>query len=106
MGMAHLGGLTDVARVPADWVLPLPAGLTLRQAMALGTAGFTAALSVERLEHMGLEPASATSDRPLERGRWAGAVDAVGGATLAYLLRTMRQGDSIAASGNTGGAEL
>jgi len=41
--------------------------------------------------------------RPLERARWAGAVDAVGGATLAYLLRTMAYGGSIAISGNAGG---
>jgi putative YhdH/YhfP family quinone oxidoreductase len=49
---------------------------------------------------------SAASDRPLETMRWAGAVDAVGGSTLAYLLRTMKFGASIALSGNTGGATL
>jgi putative YhdH/YhfP family quinone oxidoreductase len=161
LGVAHHGGYAERARVPADWVVPLPAGLTLRQAMALGTAGFTAALSIDRLEYMGLRPdagpvlvtgasggvgsiamdilaargyhvvastgsaeahaylrdlgareildraeTSAPSERPLERGRWAGAVDAVGGATLAYLLRTMAYGGSIALSGNAGGAAV
>ena len=50
------------------------------------------------------EEVSAESDRPMETQRWAGAVDAVGGSTTAYLIRTMMQGGSIALSGNTGGA--
>lgn len=58
LGVAHHGGYAELARVPADWVVPLPDGLDEREAMALGTAGFTAALSVERLEHDGLEPGS------------------------------------------------
>lgn len=58
LGMAHDGGLAGCARVPADWVLPLPAGLTLREAMMLGTAGFTAALAVSRLEQLDLAPAN------------------------------------------------
>ena len=158
LGVAHHGGFAELARVPGEWVVPLPDGLTTRQAMALGTAGFTAALSVARLEELGLEAGagpvivtgasggvgstavdilaargytvaastgsadthdflrelgateildraetSAASDRPLERTHWAGAVDPVGGATLAYLLRTMNYGASIAISGNTGG---
>ncbi len=161
IGVAHHGGLAELARVPAGWVVPLPNGLTTRQAMALGTAGFTAALSVATLEEAGLKPGtgpvivtgasggvgstavdilaargyevaastgsadahdylkalgattildrdetSAASTRPLERGRWAGAVDAVGGSTLAYLLRTTNYGGSIAVSGNAGGVEL
>jgi len=56
LGVAHHGGYAAYARVPADWVLPLPDGLSGRQAMALGTAGFTAALSVQRLEDRGLSP--------------------------------------------------
>jgi putative YhdH/YhfP family quinone oxidoreductase len=159
-GVAHHGGLSELACVPACWVVPLPPGLTTRQAMALGTAGFTAALSVARLEGAGLTPdagrvlvtgasggvgstavdilaargytvaastgsagshaylralgateivdraeTSAASTRPMERGRWAGAVDAVGGSTLAYLLRTINYGGSIAISGNAGGVE-
>ena len=56
LGVAHHGGYAAYARVPADWVLPLPDGLSGRRAMALGTAGFTAALSVQRLEDRGLSP--------------------------------------------------
>jgi acrylyl-CoA reductase (NADPH) len=54
LGVAHHGGFAEVARVPADWVVPLPDGLSARDAMALGTAGFTAALSIVRLEAHGL----------------------------------------------------
>jgi putative YhdH/YhfP family quinone oxidoreductase len=57
IGVAHHGGYAERARVPADWVVKLPAGLTHRDAMALGTAGFTAALAVVRMEHEGLTPA-------------------------------------------------
>ena len=56
LGVARHGGYADFARVPALWVVPLPAGMTLREAMVLGTAGFTAALSVKRLEDRGLRP--------------------------------------------------
>src|SRR6185437_11803670 len=49
LGVAHPGGFAELARVPADWVVKLPAGLTAREAMAIGTAGFTAALSIHRL---------------------------------------------------------
>jgi putative YhdH/YhfP family quinone oxidoreductase len=162
LGVSHHGGFAEYARVPADWVVPLPEGLSARQAMAVGTAGYTAALSAHLLEERGgLEPGdgpvlvtgatggvgstavsilagrghevvassgkadehdylralgaseivsrdetSADSDRPLESQRWAGAVDAVGGSTLAYILRTLRIGGSVAASGNTGGFKL
>lgn len=56
MGVAHDGGFSEVCRVPADWVVPLPKGLTLIDAMALGTAGYTAGLAVELLELNGLAP--------------------------------------------------
>ena len=56
LGVAHHGGYAEYARVPGDWVVPLPDGLSTRQAMAIGTAGFTAAMSVARLEKHGLEP--------------------------------------------------
>jgi putative YhdH/YhfP family quinone oxidoreductase len=56
IGVGQHGGYAEVARVPADWVVPLPDGLSARDAMALGTAGFTAALSVVRLEENGLSP--------------------------------------------------
>ena len=56
IGVAHDGGYAQYARIPADWVVPLPKGLDLFESMALGTAGFTAALAVERMEHDGLRP--------------------------------------------------
>ena len=56
IGVAHHGGYAEFARLPADWVRKLPAGLTLKEAMALGTAGFTAALAVLRMEENGLRP--------------------------------------------------
>jgi NADPH2:quinone reductase len=56
LGESHDGGFAERLRVPADWVVPLPAGLDLREAMALGTAGFTAALAVHRMELNGQRP--------------------------------------------------
>jgi acrylyl-CoA reductase (NADPH) len=56
LGVAHHGGYAEYARVPAGWVVPLPDGLSVRQAMALGTAGYTAAYSVVQLEDRGLTP--------------------------------------------------
>ena len=56
LGVAHHGGYAEYARVPAEWVVPLPDGLSRRQAMAIGTAGFTAALAVARLERHGVQP--------------------------------------------------
>jgi len=56
LGESHDGGFSEVARVPADWVVPLPTGLSLFDAMALGTAGFTAALAIDRLEQNGQQP--------------------------------------------------
>ncbi len=158
LGVSHYGGFSEYARVRADWVVPLPAGMTLKEAMALGTAGFTAALAIYKLERNGLKPqngpvlvtgatgglgsisisilknraysvvastgkesehaylkalgadeiltreeTTAESNRPLEKERWAASVDAVGGATMAYLLRTTRIGGSVASCGNTGG---
>ena len=56
MGMSHTGGFAEYARVPADWVVPLPENLSLRDAMVFGTAGFTAALSILALEDNGMDP--------------------------------------------------
>jgi acrylyl-CoA reductase (NADPH) len=56
LGVAHDGGYAELARVPAGWVVPLPDGLPARTAMAIGTAGFTAALAVVALEERGLAP--------------------------------------------------
>jgi putative YhdH/YhfP family quinone oxidoreductase len=160
LGVAHHGGYAGVARVPAEWVVPLPDGLTAREAMVVGTAGYTAALSVLTLLDHGLESGAGTvlvtgatggvgsmavamlarlgctvaastgkadaaaflrelgatevvdraeladAGKPLQSVRWAGAVDAVGGATLANVLATLAPGGAVAASGNVGGAEL
>ncbi len=78
IGVAHHGGYAERARLPADWVLPLPQGLSLEQAMALGTAGLTAGLAVARMEHCGLTPA---------RGPVAvtGATGGVGGLAIDML---------------------
>jgi len=56
LGTGQFGGFSEIARVPAEWVVPLPKGLSLKEAMILGTAGFTAALSVQRLEDNQLDP--------------------------------------------------
>jgi len=161
IGVAHHGGFAELARIPAAWIVPMPAGLDARRAMMVGTAGYTAALSVDALERAGLVvgagpvlvtgatggvgsmavgmlaarghevvastgkadetewllslgasevlPRSETSlesTRPLDRERWAGAIDCVGGSTLGYVLRTLRYGASVAASGLTGGTDL
>jgi acrylyl-CoA reductase (NADPH) len=161
LGVAHHGGFAEFARVPAAWVVPLPDGMSARAAMALGTAGFTAALSVVRLEEHGVragdgpvlvlgatggvgstavailaarghevhaatgkadeadflrslgaseilsrEETSADPERPMEKQRWAGVVDPVGGAATAYALRTTRYGGAVALSGLTGGTDL
>jgi putative YhdH/YhfP family quinone oxidoreductase len=161
IGVAHFGGFSEYARIPGDWVVPLPDGLTLSEAMVYGTAGFTAALSVHRLEENGLSPeqgkvlvTGATggvgsiavsilaklgydvvastgkaaehdylkrigakeiisreevcgeSIKPLDKQLWAGAVDPVGGRTLAAVLSKIKYGGSVAVSGLTGGAEL
>lgn len=58
IGVAHHGGYAEYGRVPADWVVPLPKGMSLFDAMALGTAGYTAALGVVRMEENGLAPAN------------------------------------------------
>ena len=161
IGVSHHGGFSEYARLKADWIVPLPQGLTLKEAMALGTAGFTAALAIHQLEKNGLKPeqgpvlvtgatggvgsiaisifsklgyavaassgkeseyeylrslgastilsreeTSAESSRPLEKERWSGCVDAVGGSTLAYLLRSTLYAGSVAACGNTAGANF
>jgi putative YhdH/YhfP family quinone oxidoreductase len=56
LGVSRDGGYAEYARVPADWVVPMPKGLSLLDAMALGTAGYTAALAVVRMEANGLAP--------------------------------------------------
>lgn len=161
IGVAHHGGYARYARIPEHWVLELPAGLSTRDAMVIGTGGFTAAESVIALLDRGLRPtdgpvlvtgasggvgsmavsmlarlgfevvassgkASATSfltglgaarvvdraelsaddPKPLGSMEFAGAVDCVGGVTLANVLKRLRYGAAVAASGLTGGAGL
>jgi acrylyl-CoA reductase (NADPH) len=56
LGVSHYGGFSEYARVKSDWIVPLPDGLSLKEAMVYGTAGFTAALSVYQLEQAGIKP--------------------------------------------------
>jgi acrylyl-CoA reductase (NADPH) len=81
VGEAHWGGYSQKARVRADWLVPLPAGLTTRQAMAVGTAGFTAMLAVMALEDHGLEK----DHGPVLVTGAAGGVGSVATAILANL---------------------
>ncbi|QTR45566.1 oxidoreductase [Thiothrix litoralis] len=160
VGERHWGGYAQKARVKADWLVPMPKGLDAKQAMIIGTAGFTAMLCVMALEESGVKPDSgkvlvtgaaggvgsvsvlllsqlgyhvvAVSGRPetqdfltalgakefiarevmskpahpLESQNWAGAVDVVGGSTLARVLAEMQYGGTVAACGLAGGFEL
>jgi acrylyl-CoA reductase (NADPH) len=153
LGESLDGGLTERARLPAAALVPLPRGLSLLEAMALGTAGFTAALALRRLlenhQAPGLGPIAVTgatggvgsialgllkragfttaaitgkadaasylrelgadevlqrsslasAGKPLETAVWGGAVDNLGGDTLAYLTRTVRPWGNIACIG-------
>jgi acrylyl-CoA reductase (NADPH) len=161
LGMNTSGGWGQYVRVPAGWAVPLPEGLSQREAMIYGTAGFTAGLAALKLEAHGLRPeggqvlvtgasggvgslavgilaragyrvAAATgkpeqedylrrlgatevlsrdevrdeSGRPLLSGRWAGAVDVVGGEYLASVLKAVEYGGAVASCGLAGSAEL
>src|SRR6056297_97626 len=79
VGEAHWGGYAQKARVKADWLVPLPEGLDTRQAMAVGTAGFTAMLAVMALEDQGIK------DGPVLVTGAAGGVGSVATAILAQL---------------------
>ncbi|MGY6549981.1 MAG: acryloyl-CoA reductase [Roseinatronobacter sp.] len=81
VGEAHWGGYAQRARVKADWLVPLPDGLSLKQAMAVGTAGFTAMLAIMALEAHGLKP----GDGPVLVTGAAGGVGSVAVAILAHL---------------------
>ncbi|MFP1756770.1 MDR family oxidoreductase [Lonsdalea quercina] len=160
VGENHWGGLAQSARVKSDWLVALPEGLSTRQAMIIGTAGFTAMLCVMALEEGGVTPADGeiivtgasggvgstaiallhalgyqvtalsgrtenadylrqlgagqvldrqeftTAPRPLEKQRWAGAIDTVGDNVLATLLAQMNYGATVAACGLAGGIAL
>ncbi len=160
-GEDRWGGYAEQARARADHLVRLPDGMTLQDAMFVGTAGFTAMLSVLALEAMGVEPAmgpvvvtgasggvgsmavallahagfevaAATGTpeahgylralgaaeilgraelaeppkHPMGPGRWAGAVDSVGGTTLASIIATTRRHGCVAACGLAGGHAL
>jgi acrylyl-CoA reductase (NADPH) len=83
VGETHSGGLAQRARVKADWLLPLPQGLTARQAMAIGTAGYTAMLCVMALERHGLKPDASAQGAVLVTGANGG----VGTVAIALLSR-------------------
>lgn len=161
IGVSHSGGYSEYARIPADWIVPLPVGLSLKEAMIIGTAGFTAALSVQRLQDNGLKPENgpvlvtgatggvgsfgvamlsklgfevvASSGKKeaadylisigasnvigreevyngkikaLDKQVWAGAVDPVGGESLAAIISKIVYGGSVALSGLTGGGAV
>ena len=161
LGVAHDGGYAHYARVPADWVVPLPDGLSVFEAMAYGTAGYTAALAIVRMETNDLTPrqgpvvvTGATGGvgsiavamlakrgyhvialtgkpqsrayltslgatefwlrddidfervKPLERAQFAGAVDNLGGTTLAWLLANAKQGAAIGSVGLAAATDL
>lgn len=96
IGTRHTGGFSEVARIPADWIVPLPAGLTMEESMKLGTAGFTAALCIQRLEDNGLTP---------EKGRVLvdGASGGVG--SIAVNMLDDRGYEVVASTGRTEEAE-
>ena len=81
VGEVHWGGYAQKARVNADWLVPLPSGMSSRQAMAVGTAGFTAMLAVTALEDHGLKP----DQGPVLVTGAAGGVGSVATAILANL---------------------
>jgi NADPH2:quinone reductase len=160
LSVSHDGGYAELLKVSADWVVPLPQGLSLRESMALGTAGFTAALALYRMEVNGQRPEMGpilvtgasggvgsfavnifdgegyevtavtgkadqhaylehlgarevigrdkvkSGHHALERGKWGGAVDNVGGEMLAGITRTVKPWGNIASIGLAGGHEL
>ena len=161
VGETQWGGYAEKARVRASYLVHRPEGLSARQAMAIGTAGFTAMLAAIALERHGLKPGAgdvlvtgaagglgsvavallfrlghrvvastgrpeqrdylaelgaadlidratlaAKPSRPLDTERWAGAIDAVGGTTLATILTQLKNRASVAACGLAGGSDL
>ena len=161
VGEVQWGGYAEKARVQAAYLVRRPERLSARQAMAIGTAGFTAMLALIALERHGLQPdtgevlvtgaagglgsiavallshlghrvvastgradqrnyltalgaadlverasLAAKPSRPLDSERWAGAIDAVGGNTLATILTQLKYRASVAACGLAGGSDL
>lgn len=161
VGETRWGGFAERARVPGDWLVPVPKGFSTRDAMVLGTAGLTAMLAINRLRAAGIDPKSgdvlvtgagggvgsqavlllgrlgyrvvAVSGRPelaeallrlgaaevvprseitsgggrvLDKERFAGAIDNVGGAMLPEVLKKMKADGAVAAVGNAAGADF
>lgn len=160
VGEQHWGGLAQRARVKGDWLIPLPDALTTRQAMGIGTAGYTAMLCVMALQRHGIRPAAgdvlvtgasggvgsysivllkklgyrviaatgkaADADylrklgadeilerealsnpgKPLQKERWAAAIDTVGSHTLANVCAGTRADGAVAACGNAQGLDF
>lgn len=97
LGTLHDGAYADYARVPADWIVPLPEGLSLYEAMGLGTSGLTAALAVDRFEKAGLQP----GDGPVAV---TGATGGVG--CLAVNMLANKGYEVVAISGKTDQTEF
>lgn len=97
VGETHWGAYAEKARVKADWLIPLPDGLTAKQAMGVGTAGYTAMLSIMALERHGLEPGQG----PVIV---TGANGGVG--TIALSILSRLGWEVIASTGRTGEAEF
>ena len=95
LGMNTAGGFAERIRVPADWVLPLPDGLSLREAMILGTAGFTAALCVDAIEQQGFEEGPVVV---------TGATGGVGSIAVALLAKLGKE--VIASTGKVEATEI
>lgn len=160
VGESHWGGLAEKARFKSEWLIPLPEAFSTKQAMAIGTAGYTAMLCVIALERQGLTPESgevlvtgaaggvgsvavallakrgyrvvavtgraeegeylktlgaaeilpreqfSQPGRPLAKERWAGAIDVVGGHTLANVCASVRYDGAVAACGLAGGMDF
>jgi len=159
-GEIHWGGLAQKARLKGDWLVPLPAQFSPHQAMAIGTAGYTAMLCILALERHGVTPdkgeilvtgaaggvgsvaiailaklgycvaavtgrpeerdylkqlgaaeiiersAFSTASKPLEKARWAGAVDVVGSQTLAHICASTQYRGVVTACGLAGGMDF
>jgi acrylyl-CoA reductase (NADPH) len=160
VGEKHWGGLAERAKVKSDWLVHLPDGFDTKQAMAIGTAGYTAMLCVMALEEQGVKPSDgeiivsgasggvgsvavsvlaklgytvvaltgkahehdylkelgatevldrslfSEPGRPLNRERFAGAVDCVGSTTLANICASMKYGGVVTACGLAGGFDF
>lgn len=160
VGETHWGCLAEKARLQGDWLVPLPDGLSERDAMGIGTAGLTAMLALLALERHGLTPQSgevlvtgasggvggfalafltargyaavastgrveedaylhslgaaeviardslSVPGKPLQKERWAGVIDSVGGVTLANACASAKYGAAVAACGLAGGMDF